>query len=86
MIRDLQKPVDYKKPNVSSAVTGETIKSIKGKVVGKGTTIGYWTKDTLRKEVAVFSNGEKAKKTTDSETTQTSTRGYIVFPSQTRKV
>ena len=78
MIRDLQKPMDHEK--AKRTVRG--YKSIKGEVDGKGTPIGPWTKDTPRKEVAAFNNGEKTKTTTESETTQTSTRGCISFPSQ----
>ena len=65
-----------------SAVTRESIKSIKGEVDGKGTPIGPWTKDPPRKEVAAFNNGEKTKTATESETTQMLTRGCISFPSQ----
>lgn len=65
---DLVKNLQKKTCLASLAVTGETIKSIKGEVIAKGTMIRYWTKDTPRKEIAASSDGEKTM-TTKSQTT-----------------
>ena len=70
LIRDLKKPVDHEKAKNAVHSYKESRRSIKVEVFGKGTLIGPWTKDTLKNQLVVSSNGNKTKMTTMTTATK----------------